>query len=287
MHRKLLSLVLLVLAVAIANPARADTKADARKYFQRGMAFIDSGQYRQGIEELEKAYQIRPHRNVLFNIGRAYASWGRTGKAIEYFERYLATGPEGPRGGGGDPGGAADPAAPAHPGRSRHAGDQGGAPPRGRRAPAARLQGAPAPEPAVQHRARLRGRGPGRVCHRLLPALPAQQPAGRAGCAGEVDIPRGAPGRGASASRGAGPGRAAAAPDVATRRSHPHPRARGARAAAERGARRAGEAGRWPARSHRQPDHRADEGGGRLRSARRPRGGGAGGARGARGHAAE
>ncbi|MCA9553225.1 MAG: TonB-dependent receptor [Myxococcales bacterium] len=94
MHRKLLSLVLLVLAVAIANPARADTKADARKYFQRGMAFIDSGQYRQGIEELEKAYQIRPHRNVLFNIGRAYASWGRTGKAIEYFERYLATDPK-------------------------------------------------------------------------------------------------------------------------------------------------------------------------------------------------
>jgi iron complex outermembrane receptor protein len=93
MHRKILTLVLLLLVFQVARPAWADTKADARKYFQRGMAFIDAGEYKQGIQELERAYQIRPHRNVLFNIARAYASWGRTQKAIEYFERYLASDP--------------------------------------------------------------------------------------------------------------------------------------------------------------------------------------------------
>lgn len=87
--------ILAVLAAVVFTPslARADSKAEARRYFTRGMAFIDAGKYRDGIEQLEKAYEIRPHPNVLFNIGRAYASMGSLAKAIEYFERYQATNP--------------------------------------------------------------------------------------------------------------------------------------------------------------------------------------------------
>lgn len=90
MRRALLILVLLMLA---SGDAFADSKAEARRYFNRGMTFIDQGRYREGIEQLERAYEIRPHRNVLFNIGRAYASMGNLDRAIDYFQQYEATDP--------------------------------------------------------------------------------------------------------------------------------------------------------------------------------------------------
>lgn len=90
MRRAFFISVLLTFASA---DALADSKAEARRYFNRGMTYIDQGRYREGIDQLERAYEIRPHRNVLFNIGRAYASMGNLGQAIEYFERYEATDP--------------------------------------------------------------------------------------------------------------------------------------------------------------------------------------------------
>ena len=92
MHR--LSRALCVLFVLLlATPAFADSKADARRYFQRGMALIDQGKYEAGIAQLQKAYDVRPHPNVLFNIGQAYASAGKLRDAIRYFERYLSFDP--------------------------------------------------------------------------------------------------------------------------------------------------------------------------------------------------
>lgn len=93
MYRRIFTTLLLLVALTAGGRAYADTKAEARRYFQRGMAFIDSGEYAKGIEELEKAYEIRPHRNVIFNIARAYASLGKLQSAIENFEKYLATNP--------------------------------------------------------------------------------------------------------------------------------------------------------------------------------------------------
>lgn len=89
----MLAWVVLALLLFATPTAFAGSKEEARRYFQRGMAFIDAGQYRKGIEQLELAYKARPHRNVLFNIARAYASMGSVSKAIEYFEQYLATNP--------------------------------------------------------------------------------------------------------------------------------------------------------------------------------------------------
>jgi iron complex outermembrane receptor protein len=83
----------ILLLLTVATEARADSKAEARRYFNQGMAMIDRGQYREGIEQLLKAHEIRPHRNVLFNIARAYASLNSYDEAIEYFERYLETNP--------------------------------------------------------------------------------------------------------------------------------------------------------------------------------------------------
>lgn len=83
----------LVLLLWPAAPAWADTRTDARRYFNRGMEAIQEGRTREGIDLLEQAYQLRPHPNVLFNIARAYASLNEVDDAVRYFERYLESNP--------------------------------------------------------------------------------------------------------------------------------------------------------------------------------------------------
>lgn len=57
------------------------------------MQAIGEGQYDQGVEHLERAYDILPHPNVLYNIGLAHMYAGRSELAIEFFQRYRETAP--------------------------------------------------------------------------------------------------------------------------------------------------------------------------------------------------
>ena len=92
--RRLSSSALLLLMLALWPAiAAADTRTDARRYFNRGMEAIQEGRTREGIDLLIQAYEIKPHPHVLFNVARAYASVNEVDLAIEYFEKYLASGP--------------------------------------------------------------------------------------------------------------------------------------------------------------------------------------------------
>jgi iron complex outermembrane receptor protein len=83
-----------VLGALLATvPAYADARTEARTHFKKGMEAIASGRYDDGIAELETAYQILPHPNVLYNIARAHAELGDLEKAVEYFQRYLESNP--------------------------------------------------------------------------------------------------------------------------------------------------------------------------------------------------
>ncbi|HEX8440681.1 TonB-dependent receptor domain-containing protein [Archangium sp.] len=79
--------------VLCAGSALADARLEARRHFRNGMSLIAQGQYDQGIAELEAAYVIKPHPNVLYNIARAYQDAGRVNEAVDYYQRYLATNP--------------------------------------------------------------------------------------------------------------------------------------------------------------------------------------------------
>ena len=85
------ALFALVLASGLATPsaALADARAEARAHFKAGMAAIAAKSYEKGIAELEAAYAILPHPNVLFNIARAHAEAGHTEKAVEAYRKYL------------------------------------------------------------------------------------------------------------------------------------------------------------------------------------------------------
>ena len=96
-HRHLarpLALFALVALLVRAAPARADERTEARAHFKKGMSAIAEGHYDVGIEELQAAYAILPHPNVLFNIARAYVDMGDVENAIDYYKRYLEGAPK-------------------------------------------------------------------------------------------------------------------------------------------------------------------------------------------------
>src|SRR5687768_6731642 len=86
--------VLCALGILLTSSvARADVRTEARRHFRRGMDLVASGNLDRGIAELLEAYEILPHPNVLYNIGRAYAEAGQYEPGIEYFERYPESDP--------------------------------------------------------------------------------------------------------------------------------------------------------------------------------------------------
>ncbi|MFP2934754.1 tetratricopeptide repeat protein, partial [Pyxidicoccus sp. 3LG] len=76
-----------------AGQALADARLEARRHFRNGMSLIAQKQYDRGIAELEAAYAIKPHPNVLYNIARAYHDAGRLTEALDAYQRYLASNP--------------------------------------------------------------------------------------------------------------------------------------------------------------------------------------------------
>jgi iron complex outermembrane receptor protein len=96
-HRRKLAgpLAGLVLGLVVfPGSVRGDERTEARSHFKKGMAEIADGRYELGIEELKKAYEILPHPNVLYNIGRAYADQGDLENAVVYYRRYLEGNPK-------------------------------------------------------------------------------------------------------------------------------------------------------------------------------------------------
>ncbi len=73
--------------------ALADARTEARAHFKKGMESIGQGRYEEGIAELQKAYEILPHPNVLYNIARAYAEEGELEQAVAHFKKYLEGNP--------------------------------------------------------------------------------------------------------------------------------------------------------------------------------------------------
>lgn len=82
-----------VRADGTANPAGdAQTTAEARTHFQRGVRLGEMGSYREAAIEFEAAYRLAPHFAVLFNLGQAYVALARPVDAVEVLRRYLTEG---------------------------------------------------------------------------------------------------------------------------------------------------------------------------------------------------
>jgi hypothetical protein len=84
--------VLLFAASARAQSITPDPTAEAREHFQAGLLRAQQGDLSAALGEFEKAYAIRPHFSVLYNIGQARSTLARPVQAVAAFEQYLADG---------------------------------------------------------------------------------------------------------------------------------------------------------------------------------------------------
>jgi hypothetical protein len=74
--------------------AQTDTQSIARAHFEAGYRLVEQGAFDSAIEEFEQAYLKSPHFSVLYNLGQAYASIGRSVEAVDRLKRYLELGGE-------------------------------------------------------------------------------------------------------------------------------------------------------------------------------------------------
>jgi hypothetical protein len=82
---------------APAKPAAAAAAEDARdvaagRHFEAAQKLHHEGLFQEAIAEFEAAYRIKPHPNVLFNIGQAHERLLQYSDAVDWFERYLREG---------------------------------------------------------------------------------------------------------------------------------------------------------------------------------------------------
>jgi hypothetical protein len=107
--RVLLRVVLLGLVVASLGPARALAEPApeaekarvlrAKQFVDAGLAAQDAGDYDRAIELYTKAYQVKAHPVLLFNMAQAHRLAGRVERAIELYTRYLQEDAGGPQAG--------------------------------------------------------------------------------------------------------------------------------------------------------------------------------------------
>lgn len=73
-------------------PARADASEEAGQHFEAGVRAFDEQRFGDAASEFERAYDLKPAWQVLYNLGSVYAALGRPVAAVAAFERYREQG---------------------------------------------------------------------------------------------------------------------------------------------------------------------------------------------------
>lgn len=81
---------LLAFAIAGRSWAESTVPAQAAQHFERGYELAQEGSLEAAISEFQKAYALKPHPQVLYNLGQAYAASGRAVEAVDTLTRYLS-----------------------------------------------------------------------------------------------------------------------------------------------------------------------------------------------------
>lgn len=81
---------------SVATPA-PDPEAgvtEARRRYAQGAEFYRRGRYAEAVAEFTEAYSLWQNPTILFAIAQAYEGGSEVDRAIETYERYLATAPD-------------------------------------------------------------------------------------------------------------------------------------------------------------------------------------------------
>lgn len=71
-------------------PLSPEVRRQAGQHFTRGIELFDEGRFEAALAEFQRAYEIAPTAEALYNLGRVFAELGRAVEATDAFERYLA-----------------------------------------------------------------------------------------------------------------------------------------------------------------------------------------------------
>jgi tetratricopeptide (TPR) repeat protein len=80
--------------VANAQQPAEDPGAQAKQYFERGMAHFQLEEYDQAIAKWEDGFRIKPVPEFLYNIAQAYRLSKRSEKALAFYQKYLRMNPK-------------------------------------------------------------------------------------------------------------------------------------------------------------------------------------------------
>jgi tetratricopeptide (TPR) repeat protein len=84
-------------AVAVARaqstPA-SNESAQARSYFDKGMAHYHLEEYAQAIDKWEAGFRIKPAPEFLYNIAQAYRLSNKPERALAFYQKYLRMNPK-------------------------------------------------------------------------------------------------------------------------------------------------------------------------------------------------
>jgi len=81
-----------VLIGALAGAARGDDKKEADRHFKNGVSLFGEAKYAEALAEFERAYNLKPHPLVLYNLAGAHRALSHYGEAVAYYQRFLDEG---------------------------------------------------------------------------------------------------------------------------------------------------------------------------------------------------
>lgn len=90
--RSLLALAALLAALASATTALADGAGEADKHFKHGVTLYKENDYAAALAEFQRAYEIQPSWQVLYNIGESQFQLQDYANALKTLQRYLNEG---------------------------------------------------------------------------------------------------------------------------------------------------------------------------------------------------
>lgn len=93
-YPRLTAMALTVFSFSSAIPARA-TPELAHEHYVRAVELVRQGNPREAKREFARAFELSPHHDVLFNLGKVSIELGELEEARGYFGRFLATGEDG------------------------------------------------------------------------------------------------------------------------------------------------------------------------------------------------
>lgn len=86
----------LPLAPASAQPRASQAEiAEAKEFFQAGKSQQDQGNYGAAAANYKKAYELYPIPILLFNLAQVHRLDGKKHLALDYYQRYLKSEPDG------------------------------------------------------------------------------------------------------------------------------------------------------------------------------------------------